>query len=138
MNVTSVDPKQVDAEARARVVAYQTWVGVGDTQCMINLQNGVIVSIDHGELFSAVDRPTDPALTVVDLPGLPHNHGAESQLVAAACGQIESVSDDELLDAVACIPTGAQWRSERPRRLKIAQWLAHRRGKVREVLKGWK
>jgi hypothetical protein len=82
IGVTSVDKKHVDASARARVVAFQSWIQVGDTQCLIDMTNGGFHSIDHGEVFSAVDNMTDPTLCICEPPGLPRLHGAEKK----ACG----------------------------------------------------
>ncbi len=138
MLAPTFDAKLVDPESRALVVAFQTWIGVGDVQVLVNLKSGRIRSIDHGECFMATDRPADPVLTVLNIPGVDDKHGSDNESVKAAIERIESVGDQALVDAVTRIPLGDSWRSPASRRLEIAVWLADRRGKVREAMATWK
>ena len=55
------DPLAIDPMSRARTIAFQTWIGVGDTQVLVNATNGQVMSIDHGECFQSVAGLADPA-----------------------------------------------------------------------------
>lgn len=132
------DPRLVDAASRALVVAFQTWIGVGDTQALLNTATGRIASIDHGECFMATGAASSPQLTVLSIAGVPDNHGSDHASVDAAAARIEAVTDQHLVDAVTRIPLGDDpWKSPANRRLEIANWLAGRRGQVRKVLSQW-
>ncbi len=131
------EARLVDAKARALVVAFQTWIGLGDVQVLINLKSGKIRSIDHGDCFTATQQPADPSLTVLPITGVPNGLGSDPTSVASAAGLIEAVTDQQILEAVSGIPIGATWRGPVARRLEIASWLAARRGKVRGVISKW-
>jgi len=131
------DPKLVDPSARALVVAFQTWIGVADVQILVNLKTGRIRSIDHGDCFMATDHLTDPVLTVVPIDGVPSSLGNDPTSLEAAADRIESVTDQQVVEAVARIPLGDPWKSPASRRLEIANWLAYRRSKVRDVIAKW-
>lgn len=137
VGVSALPPSSVRADLRARVVVFQSWIGVSDQQVLLDLRNGRILSIDHGACFGATDNHVDPTLVVTSIPGVPDDHGHDAEHVAAAVDRVESVSDDDLLRSVAQVPLGAVWRSDSKRRLQIARWLAYRRDKVREVVTGW-
>jgi hypothetical protein len=132
------DANLVDPKARALVVAFQSWVGVGDVQILVNLKTGKIRSIDHGECFNVTDPAATPTLIVLPIKGVPQDLGSDSESVDAAATQIEAVTDQQILDAVSGIPLGEPWKSPAARRLAIATWLAARRPLVREVMKAWK
>lgn len=132
------DPKLVDAASRAVVVAFQTWIGVGDTQGMVNTRTGRIRSIDHGDCFTSTGAGADPTLTVLDIPGVDRAFGSDAASVSAAGDRVESVTEQQLIDAVARIPLGDPWKSPVSRRLEIAAWLTERRPKIRKVMAAWK
>ncbi len=132
------DPKLVDASSRALVVAFQTWIGIGDTQVMVNTRTGRIRSIDHGECFTATAAATDPTLTVLEVPGVPRALSNDEASVNSAVERLENVTEQQLVDAVARIPLGDPWKSPASRRLEIATWLAARQPKVRKVMETWK
>ncbi len=69
------DPSKVDSASRARVVAFQSWVGVGDVQVLIKLTDGTVFSIDHGECFGATSPLSNPTLTVATIEGVPGMSG---------------------------------------------------------------
>jgi hypothetical protein len=131
------DPKLVDAAARALVVAFQTWLGVDDTQVLINLRTGQVRSIDHGACFANTTSATPRALNALAIPGVPDDLGRDPAAIEEATLRIESVTDQQLVDAVTRIPVGEPWRAPTERRLEIANWLAFRRSKIREVMAQW-
>jgi hypothetical protein len=131
------DPASIDSRSRALVVAFQTWLGVGDTQVLINLKDGRVRSIDHGECFSNTAAPGDPSLTLVAIPGVADTTGKERYAVEAAIAAIESVSDRDIMESVAQVPTGEPWRGPVARRVEIASWLSARRDRVRTVMEAW-
>ncbi len=137
IGVTTLDAKQVDAPARARVVAFQSWIGANDAQVMLDMVSGRASSVDHGDVFGNTATLGDPTLVITDMPGIARNHGCNAGCVAEAVEKIESLGDDDLLQAVAGVPLGEGWRSEPARRLQIAQWLSHRRDRLREAMKSW-
>lgn len=130
-------PGLVDPISRARVVAFQTWLGVGDAQVLLSLTDGAIFSIDHGDCFGTVGTRSDPAITVTSIPGVPNLVGKDVSSVEAAVRRIESISDRDILEAVTRIPAGGPWRSPVDRRAEIGHWLADRRGRMREVMEQW-
>jgi hypothetical protein len=137
LGITTLDAAQIDSSQRAKVVAFQSWLGLGDLQLLLDMRTGKIMSFDHGECFGDTTSLTDPSVQIADLPGIPPTHGNEADDVSAAVDEIESVSDHELLGFVSGMPVGGPWQSDIDRRLRIAEWLAHRRDKLREVMKQW-
>jgi hypothetical protein len=132
-----LDPAKIDPTSRARVVAFQTWLGVGDNQVLIDVARGLIYSIDHGQCLENVGTLSDPVLVVHPIPGLPNEHGRDAACIDAAVAEIESVSDAELLEAVARVPSGGAWQSDADRRFAMAAWLSHRRDRIRGVMSAW-
>ena len=131
------DPKLVDWTARALIVAFQTWLGVEDTQVLINLKTGQVRSIDHGACFANIQSATPPSLNALAIPGVPDELGRDPAAVEAAIHRIEAVTDQQLVEAVTRIPAGEPWRAPTERRLAIGNWLAFRRSKIREVMAQW-
>jgi len=131
------DPGIVNPSSRARVIAFQTWLGVVDAQVLVSMTDGSIWTIDHGDAFAATATQTDPSIVIAPIPGVPDTVGKEVTYVEEAVRRIELISDNDLLIAVAGIPAGDPWRSPVDRRVEIAQWLAHRRGRIREVMGRW-
>lgn len=131
-------PEMLDAASRARVIAFQTWIGVQDNQVLIQLANGFIHSIDHGDAFGDTSADTDPSIVVTKIPDVPDDLGKGTEDVSAAVDRIEAITDGALLQDVANVPGGEDpWRSPADRRLRIAEWLAFRRGRLREVMETW-
>ena len=130
-------PEVLNPASRARVVAFQTWIGVDDAQVLVRLTDGVVFSIDHGASFSGVSTLSDPSVRVTSIPGVSDEVGKEARHVQLAVDRIESIDDEDLLDVVARMPTGESWQSPPERRLQIARWLAHRRQRIREVMRTW-
>ena len=128
----------IDPATRARVVAFQTWIGVGDSQVLISLTDGKVLSIDHGECFGNVDDlVSPPALVLTDIPGIAPDVGRDSVHVIAAVERIEAITEANLVEAVSQIPAGSNWSAPSDRRLSIAKWLLARRDSLRPVLEGW-
>ncbi len=131
------NPVSIDARSRALVVAFQTWLGVADTQVLINFRDGRVRSIDHGDCFATTSSPGDPVLILVDIPGVGAAIGKERYAVEAAIRAVESVTDRDLMESVAQVPAGEPWRGPVARRAEIASWLAARRDRIRTVMEGW-
>jgi len=128
----------IDASSRAKVTAFHTWLGMGDAQVLVNLTDGKVWSIDHGECFGAVSTPTPiPTIVAVDIPGTDPDLGREKQHVLPAIDAIEAVTDAAILNAISQIPSADEWRSPVARRLSIGRWLAERRQTVRGVMEAW-
>jgi hypothetical protein len=130
-----LDPTKLDLSSRVRVLAFQTWLGVGDTQILVDLRNGRLLSIDHGEWCPDPSSQTDPA--IVPTPGVADDVGRDRTHVDDAVDRIESVDDEAVLEAVARMPDDSDWNSTFDRRYAIAEWLAFRRGRLREVMRRW-
>jgi hypothetical protein len=127
----------IDGPSRARVIAFQTWLGVGDAQVLVRLTDGHVMSIDHGDAFGATASQDRPTLIVADIPGVPPEVGRRKGDVMVAVNQIQSISDMDLINDVARVPAGAAWRSPATRRLEIAEYLASRRDQLEEVMSEW-
>ncbi len=118
-------------------MAFQTWIGAGDSQVLIDLATGEVLSVDHGECFGTVNALTDPTIVATDIPGVRPGLGKTRQLVDDAVDVIEAIQDSQLLEAVAGVPMDAGWNADRDRRLTIAEWLSYRRDRVRGVMHSW-
>jgi hypothetical protein len=128
----------IDPLERAKVVAFQTWMGAEDAQVLVDFLDRKLLSIDHGGCFAQIDRLTgrlDVVATVI--PGTDPSIGRQIDLVEEAVYQIESICDQDLLEVVSCIPEGARWDAGIDRRLAIGAWLAHRRDHLRPALMEW-
>jgi hypothetical protein len=131
------DPSVIDAPARARVIAFQTWVGVTDSQVLLSARTGQLWSLDHGDAFGNVDDLNNPSLVITDIPGVSPTVGSRIGDLAAAAVEIESVTETQIIEAVSGIPLGEPWRSPVERRARIVRYLIHRQGRLRGVLTAW-
>ncbi len=131
------DPGSIDPRSRALVVAFQSWLGVGDTQVLINFRDGRVRSIDHGECFSKTSTNVAPTLVVVSIPGIADTVGKERYAVEAAITAVERVTDHDLMELVAQVPAGEPWRGPVARRAQIASWLSDRRSQIRALMEAW-
>jgi hypothetical protein len=131
----TLDPATLDASTRAIVVVFQTWLGVGDTQILVDLRTGRLLSIDHGEWCPDPANRDDPA--VIETPGVPPDFARDAALIDAAVDKIEGIADHSLVEAVARMPSDPEWNSATDRRFAVAEWLAWRRGRLREVMSQW-
>jgi hypothetical protein len=132
------EPKVVNHPARARVIAFQSWLGVGDAQILVRLADGGLFSFDHGDAFqNAADR-SDPTPIVVDIPGVDPAVGRRRGDMAVAVKEIEDITDDQIIAAVSNVPHGQDpWQSPVARRAEIVEYLIHRRSRLRDALMGW-
>jgi hypothetical protein len=131
-------PGLVEPESRARVIVFQTWLGVGDSQVLVSVTDGKVLSIDHGDCFGTLTSPAEPPMSVVtDIPGVSPDVGREADHVLAAVARVEAVTDNDLLRAIAQVPGGDAWQSPSDRRLSIGRWLAERRDMLRGVMQSW-
>ena len=131
----NLDPARLDAASVARVVVFQSWLGAGDTQILVDLRTGRLLSIDHGDL-AAVSAP-NTAPNVIIAPGIPADIGRQQRFTGVAVERIEQLTDEDLLRAVAGAPDDAEWQAAPHRRLAIAQSLRLRRDGLREAMKQW-
>lgn len=131
------DPKVIDGAARARVVVFQTWLGVRDAQVLVRPTDGAVLSIDHGDAFGNTSDRSDPQVMVTPIPGVGDNVGKTRRDVMAAVQKIKSITDRNLIEDVSRVPSGEPWRSPVDRRLAIAEYLAFRRDRLQEVMEKW-
>lgn len=129
--------EQLDHRSLARVTAFQTWTGVGDTQVLIELKTGRVWSIDHGEALGQTGTNQPPSLIPPPIPGVTLDAGSHGDALLEGVDRIEQISDAQLLDAVAGVPVGDPWRSPVERRFQTAKWLADRRDALRGVIEQW-
>lgn len=130
-------PGLIDPVARGRVIVFQSWLGAGDAQVLVGLANGNVISIDHGECLGSTGTLNDPVPVVAPIPGIGADVGKEERHLLPAIERVERITDKELLESVSRVPYGTAWRSPVDRRVQIAQWLAYRRGRLREVMIRW-
>jgi len=132
-----LDPKVIDPVARSKVIAFQTWLGVGDAQVLVRPTDGQVFSFDHGDAFSDASDRRDPEVVVTDIPGVDPTVGKRPGDVLVAVRSIEAITDDQIVRAVAGMPHGDPWRSPVARRKEIVEYLIHRRNRLEEVMTTW-
>lgn len=134
-----LDPSTIDAASRARVVAFQSLIGVGDTQVIIQFSTGKILSIDHGDVFrdQTLSSFSEPSVTLREIPGVPSDVGRDRSLLMAEVARIESLTDTDLLKVVSRVPDEEGWNANRERRFRIFEWLLHRKRRLREAIDQW-
>jgi hypothetical protein len=132
------EPGTIDSESRARVIAFQTWLGVSDCQVLVQVTSGKVLSIDHGDCFGVVDDlTTTPSVVLTEIQGVDPNVGRDAGAINDAVTRIESVKDEHLVEAASRVPSGGSWQSPVSRRLAIARWLAVRRDILRRAMEQW-
>lgn len=131
------DPATIDTRFRARVVAFQSWLGVSDQQVLVRFTDGAIFSIDHGACFGSVNPVSDPTIVLTKIPAVADSVGKDPDCVEAAIRQVEQITDQQIAECVSRIPSFDPWKSEAQRRLQIAEWLIHRRRPPRGVMEQW-
>ncbi len=129
------NPDSLNAASRARVIAFRAWIGAGDAQALIQFKTGKLLSIDHGDALDVASSSVDAQ--GVSVSGVADDVGRDARLARVTVERIENVSEHELLTAVADVPDEPGWNLDLDARLKIAEWLANRRGKIREVMSKW-
>jgi hypothetical protein len=129
-------PESIDGRSRTLVTAFRSWLGVGDPQVLVNLKDGTVFSIDHGDCFGDVTF-NDPVINVTPIPSVSDDVGKDEFCVKAALRKVKEITDLIILDCVSRVPVGGAWQSEPSRRLDIARWLVHRRDRMEEVMTAW-
>ena len=124
----------LDGASMARVVAFQTWLGILDNQLMI-LPDGRVVSIDHGACFD--DRSMLNPMTVRVVPGVYYGVAKNQEFLEPVISQIEAFSMDKLITAASRVPDEPRWNGSFDRCVKIVNFLDARKSQVRAVLEGW-
>jgi hypothetical protein len=128
-----LEPGMLDESSVAGVIAFQSWIGADDTQAMIDLRSGRVLSVDHGALSAFSSRTPQ----VVVAPHLPEGFGSRRSALGPAIDRIEALTDEDLLRAVSQVPSGPEWRASLERRLGLAESLALRRDGLREAMAEW-
>lgn len=127
----------IDGASRARVIVFQTWIGVSDAQVLVRLNDGTVMSIDHGDAFGDIESRATPTPIVTPIPGTADDVGHRAGDVMVAVSEIQAIDDAALIADVSQVPAGAAWASPAPRRLAIAEYLAYRRDELEEVMRRW-
>ena len=130
-------PESIDGRSRAAVVAFQSWIGLGDNQVMVGLSNGRVYSIDHEDTFNNLKTSAPLDLIVTGAAVIPDVVGKEPESVENTIIQIENLQDNDLLGAVSKVPSGTEWNADPDRRLQIADWLSARKKHLRGVMESW-
>lgn len=124
----------IDGASMARVIAFQTWLGILDNQLMI-LPDGTVVSIDHGACFD--ERSMLNPMMVRFVPGVYFGVAKKREYLEPVIRQIEAFTIDNLITAVSRVPEDVRWNSSPDRCVKIIRFLEARKTQVRAVLEGW-
>jgi len=82
------EPGVLSPSSRARVIAFQSWLGIGDAQALVGMTDGGLYSIDHGECFGNVDNLIDPSIIIAQIPGVDSEFGRSAEAVMPAVGRI--------------------------------------------------
>lgn len=137
INVGQAQAGRIVAADRALVVSFQTWIGVDDAQLLVSLTTGTLMSIDYGACFNPAVELTDPVLVIAHIPGIDDAIGRDAGHIRSAVDRIEAVTDQDILEALARMPTDSVWQSTIERRLAVGRWLCHRRARLRGVMQAW-
>jgi hypothetical protein len=129
----ALQPDRLNEQSVARVIAFQSWIGADDTQIMVDLRTGHVLSVDHGA-YNAFSS-SDPQPVVA--PGLPPDFAQSASIIEPEIQRIEALSDEEVLRATAQMPDAPEWRADSSRRLTLAESLALRRDRLRHALGQW-
>jgi hypothetical protein len=132
-----LDPQVVDARSRARTIAFQTWVNAMDEQVLVRLEDGVVLTIDHGDCLSALPPGPPSRIVVAPIGGLSGTVGRDWRVVSEAVDAITAISEGQILEIVAGLENLDGWQAPFERRLMAARWLIKRQQKLGEELGKW-
>ena len=135
----TLEPSKVNLLRLALVFAFQTWIGVGDTQGLIRMTDGHFFTLDHGDCFSdsAISNVLPHAPVFIPEAAHLYPHIKTRTALEPAITRIEQVTDRQILESVARVPSGPAWKSDPDRRLRVGQWLQSRRASLRGTLEQW-
>jgi hypothetical protein len=133
----ALDGPYIDPWSRARVVTFQTWVNATDEQVLIRLEDGVVLSVDHGDCFSTLPPGPPSRIVVTSIPGVSDTVGREWKYVARALDEIMALTDHDILSAVAGLKDLDRWQAPFERRLAAARWLIKRQQRLGEEMIKW-
>jgi hypothetical protein len=128
-----LDPARLDDRSVARVIAFQSWIGADDTQVMVDLRTGHVLSVDHGAYRAFSSSDPQPVIA----PGIPPGFAQSAAVIEPEIDRIEALGDEEILRATSRMPDGTEWRADSGRRFALAESLALRRDRLRHALGQW-
>jgi hypothetical protein len=71
-------------------------MGAGDSQVLVRLSDGHVLSIDRGDCFGSTATMADPVPIVTAIPGIQPSVGQDEQHVISAVEQIEAIDSKQL------------------------------------------
>ncbi len=126
-----IDAATVDSARHALVAVFYSWIGVGDAQALIDLSTGRLYGIDYGDSLPDPHAITPPVQSAI--AGMPGGSHSQADL-DSAIATVEAVTNADLLQAVARMPTAPDWQADSQTRCQVARWLANRRDSLRSAL----
>jgi hypothetical protein len=130
------NPAVVDAESRARIAVFQSWIDVVDEQVLVRTTDGRVFSYDHGDSFrSLMGGP--PRMVVAEIAGIRFDWSSTSSAALSMVLEIEQLTSTEILEAAAGVPDEDGWQGLFSRRFGIARWLIKRQPLLRGEVMKW-
>jgi hypothetical protein len=130
------DVRRLDGRSRARVVALQTILSVTDPQVFVSLNTGRLYSYDHDECLNSLIRGP-MQLVLAPIPGVNAGFGSDRRSLDEAIGMVEAITEEQVLNAVACIPDDLRWQAPFARRIAMAEMVIRRQKGIGEVMTQW-
>ncbi|MCH8877576.1 MAG: hypothetical protein IIA89_12255 [Chloroflexi bacterium] len=138
LNNGTFKPSHLDKSSRARIIVFQTWIGISqDTQALVQLSSGKVLSIDHGYAFDSIGNFSKLQVVHLPIPGVADDVGTDSADIDRAVSGIERLSDEQLLKSVANVPDEPDWNAALDRRFQVFEWIRFRRDHLREAVEQW-
>ncbi len=129
-------PAALDGRSWTAASLFRLWVAAGDAQALVAPNTGQVWSHDHGDAFGPAFFTPLPA-TLPYIPIAPVQPPTLNEHLPAVLAAILSVTDDQIVKAVARMPATGEWQAPRERRLAVAQGLSQRRKDIARLARRW-
>lgn len=120
---------RLDPGSWSQAVVFQTWLGVRDSQVLVDPRGGKIISCDHEHTIC--QNPDYPLIVIAPpVPGMELRKREAEVQIRAAVYTVQRVPFRDLVEAVAVRSDLVDWGSTVRLRLRIAHALDRRRNEL--------
>ena len=89
--------RSIEPASRARVVTFQSWLGIHDGQVLVDVSSGKVFSIDHGDAFHDLTNLGPPDVVITSIDQRTDQRIEAWDVIEDAVSRIERISDSQLL-----------------------------------------